>query len=1519
MKKGLKTGLRIGALLLLILAAGAIALQSPAVQGGIARRVVDRLTRDLGVPVSFSDISIKPFEAVVIKDVLVLDPSPVIKDMDTLLWAGTLSARFSLKGLTSSEGIHLGSLALDQGCFYLAIEPDSLAPKGVSTNLQRIFGLPYPDPDKKKELKLRLEAGSVDVRDFHFRLENPVAAAKMEAKYARKGRRPVGEHCLDYNSLDLGVKRLKAHGISVKDAIIRATADSIRLRDNDKGLAVEQLSGKVKVGKGRAQIQDIEIKETDSHILVDHVILDGKLKQYADFEENIGLDVQVKKGSRVSMRTISHFGPGLDKIRFRGQLQGRFKGLVNDFSLENIKVKDLDSGVELETSGSLTGLPDIGSSLADFQVKRLQFTVPGLGRFIREWAPAVKLDLSKLAPGVPYRFIGRVKGPMNRLGVKGTIYDTKNSGNAKADVTLRNMLDPKRAIIAGGTLETSNLDIKPFTGADAVRQISLSTKLEATLIPGNPKLRIDRLDISRLNALDYDYSGLSAVGTYEDSAFDGRIVAADPNLQFIFQGLFNLSQRTKNAAYRFYASLGYADLHAIHLDKRPRSKVSLQAVSNFIRTQDRELIGDVNLRDIAFESEGGQHNLGDLSIQAHSNENLHRIRLSSEFMDAHFVGDRSIAAFVKDLKGLLESELPALGNGEKREWNGASYDLGVNVKDARDLLNFLAPGVYVENNSSMDLQLSRSGVLEASLNSGRLALNDNYLRDVDLELDNLSGRILASLGSSVVRLGGAELRGNKLVLLADDDHIGLGYNFDNESDTPTKAELYLNANLRRDKDGLFISGRALPSNIYYGGDAWALSSDTVSYKNGNVKINGLRATHEDESLVVNGGFSPDRADTLSIQLQSFNLGLANTVTGGKPSLQGRATGRALILSPSKPSPGLLATIRCDSTMVAGERLGTLNLSSLWNEAERRFDFAAVNDLDGKCNLDLGGSIKPSSHELNARARLDSLNLAYAAPYLESVFSTFKGYLSGILEASGPVSDPALKSDRLRLDGGRIALDFTGVSYNVNGDLSLDSKGLHFDSVSVNDGVRGKGSIGGSVLLDGLKRYGLDMQIGVRDMKAISLSRGQNPLLWGDLAANGSVNISGWSPDLVLDLDAATAGQGNIHINLGNSSSSKNRHLLSFTQPIQHEMEDPYEQMLLSKPGKGDKADGNLTVHLIVRATPDLTAYIDISNDNSLNATGTGRLEIDLERGNLNLNGIYNLNQGHFHFSAANLVSRDFSVQDGSSLRFNGEAMDTDLDIRGLYTTKASLANLISDETATSRRTVDCGIHITDKLRNPQVQFSIDIPDLNPTTQAMVDGVLNTEDKIQRQFLYLLLAGSFLPEENYGITTDGSEMLLSNVSSIMAGQLNNIFQALDLPLDLGLNYKAQQSGSDLFDVALSTQLFNNRVIVNSSVGNKQQYGTTTSEVAGDVDIDIKLNKRGSLRLNLFSHSADQYTSYLDNSQRNGAGISYQKEFSSFGQFFRNLFRKRSDRLPEDDGRRRTLQLDSTGRAHILTDE
>ena len=62
----------------------------------------------------------------------------------------------------------------------------------------------------------------------------------------------------------------------------------------------------------------------------------------------------------------------------------------------------------------------------------------------------------------------------------------------------------------------------------------------------------------------------------------------------------------------------------------------------------------------------------------------------------------------------------------------------------------------------------------------------------------------------------------------------------------------------------------------------------------------------------------------------------------------------------------------------------------------------------------------------------------------------------------------------------------------------------------------------------------------------------------------------------------------------------------------------------------------------------------------------------------------------------------------------------------------------------------------------------------------------------------------------------------------------------------------------------------------------------------IDIDVKLDRPGELRLNLFSHSADEYTSYLDYSQRNGVGITYQKEFNKWSDFVRSLFRSRKKR-------------------------
>ena len=174
----------------------------------------------------------------------------------------------------------------------------------------------------------------------------------------------------------------------------------------------------------------------------------------------------------------------------------------------------------------------------------------------------------------------------------------------------------------------------------------------------------------------------------------------------------------------------------------------------------------------------------------------------------------------------------------------------------------------------------------------------------------------------------------------------------------------------------------------------------------------------------------------------------------------------------------------------------------------------------------------------------------------------------------------------------------------------------------------------------------------------------------------------------------------------------------------------------------------------------------------------------------------------------------------------------------------------------------------------------------------------------------------MPSDFSGIANNTSNLLYSNVTNIMTNQLNNIFARLNIPLDLGLNYKSSEAGNNLFDVAVSTQLFKNRVVINGSIGNREQASRSATNVVGDIEVEVKLDRQGAVRLKAFSHSADQYTNYLDNSQRNGIGISYQREFNSFRQFFKTLFRSRRKRqedflLENQNVRSKTLEIGRDG--------
>ena len=1487
MKKFLKISGWIAGALLAVLLALLILLQSPRIQTLAARKVIGMLSDRIAGDITVGKIHFRPFDAVILKDVCIVDRNPYVQEgrdpVDTLARAAYITAKFRAATLLRQGVIDVSEVYVHDGCFNVVSEPDR------KSNIQRIFN-PDPKPKEKKEISDRevLRIGKAEIDGFRFRLRN----------YNPPKRQPVIEipdDAIDWTDLDVRDIRLKAHGIRMHGLTIEGVAESLSFREKS-GFTAYGISGDATVvGTKSVLVKDLKIRDMFSDLRLDEfrMTFDG-MPALNHFIEEVRLDGTIRD-SRVSLETVGYFAPTLKPMSMTARLDGEVHGTISDLTVKDMDFRALDSDVSARIDGSLTGLPDAGGMVLDYRIDGMGFTLAGLEKFIRGWAPGVRLGLENYAKRERFTFNGTARGPINRLSVDGAFHS--GAGRIRAEVGLRNIIDASRPIGIGGEVRTQDLDLGRITGIEALGPLTMMTRVQASLDGGSGgvNVTIDSLTVDRLHALGYDYTGIAANGSYSGNAFDGRIICSDPNLNFLFQGIFTLSPKTRNAVYKFYANLGYADLHAIHLDKRGTSLLSLRTSANFNRVDGGDIIGNIDIRDVQITDTNGHHDIGDISIVSHANDDVNRIRLDSKFLEASYVGSAFITDFVKDLQDVTTfRELPSLFHDKEYPWNGNRYDLHFQTHDTRDILAFLKQGLYIADSTDLRLSIDRDGLLSGRLQSRRIALKDKYLKDIILDFDNRDGNLTATLAGGELSFSPVLTRNNRLYLLAEKDRIGIGFTYDNDTEEASKGEIYLSGNLSRSpKDSLLLRAEILPSSVYINGNPWVIDGSGIGLYGSDIRIGNLGISSGEQSILLSGGYSSEHADTLRLNLGKFDISALNSILGDDMQIGGLATGRAMLASPLKDGMGLLLDLSVDGTAIGGAPLGILKLRSLWDDAREGFRISVRNDLEGQRNIDASAFL--SRKTLDGHLQLDRLNLAYAAPVLRTVFSETGGFLSGGVDFSGPLAAPELDSRDLRLDEALFRVDFTHVPYTATGPLRLSSTGLDFDNVVLRDRYDSRGRLTGRIGWDRFKDMNLDLDIDMEQMEALDLQEGDNPTFYGHIFATGHVDISGPLSSLVLEADASTAKEGDFHVPLAGANEAGTSNLLTFKEPESYEYIDPYE-LMMNRLNEAEQRSSDFSVKLHIRPNAAVQALIEIdkATGNVLSGRGNGQIDVEVQPSTslFTINGNYTLTEGLYHFSALNIARRDFNIQDGSSIKFNGDIMDSDLNINALYRTKASIGPLIADTTSvSSRRTVDCGIGITDKIRNPRISFSITVPDLDPSTQARVENALNSEDKVQKQFLSLLVSGGFLPDEQSGIVNN-STVLRSTVTEIMASQLSSILQKLDIPIDLGLDYQQTGSGNDIFDVAVSTELFNNRVIVNGAIGNRQySTGSSGQEVVGDLDIEIKLDKPGALRLNLFSHSADQYTNYLDRLQRSGVGLTYQKEYNSFREFLRNLFSRR----------------------------
>ena len=391
-------------------------------------------------------------------------------------------------------------------------------------------------------------------------------------------------------------------------------------------------------------------------------------------------------------------------------------------------------------------------------------------------------------------------------------------------------------------------------------------------------------------------------------------------------------------------------------------------------------------------------------------------------------------------------------------------------------------------------------------------------------------------------------------------------------------------------------------------------------------------------------------------------------------------------------------------------------------------------------------------------------------------------------------------------------------------------------------------------------------------------------------ASGDLKMSGDPNNVDLSIKIKTQKGTSVILPLNYSVEISDKDYIIFTKPAYDTIS---EKEILAYTNEKKKNQLNYNIGVNMEVTPEAQVKISLPADmGTIEARGSSNLALGVNSfGKFNLVGDYVVNDGMFHFKIGNLVSKRFSLVKGGRISWTGNPYSANVSIKGMYKVKTNLSSLgiVVDSTASYRNkvTVECFVVLTGELLNPNIKFEIKLPDIDPDLQRAVYSELDTTNTamMNQQMISLLVLGTF------SFNNAANVSLQSSYYNVIANQLSSMLSQISENVDIGLNYKpGDEVSQQEFEVALSTQLFDDRLTIDGNFGmTYDRSQQSASNIVGDVDIGYKLTPDGQWVLKVFNHSnVNSWYNYNNYDQTSpytqGVGIAFRKDFNNIAELF-----------------------------------
>ena len=1349
----------------------------------------------------------------------------------------------------------------------------------------------------------RIRISSAQVFSTHFTLYRANAASApnfqfaldaLASKDSTKAKTPLDlsvnsfimRHCsVKYDQLDrphtpgrFNPAHLHITNIGTYIRLNALTDDSLNVALNtlsateQSGVKVDAMSLSLVAGGSECRLRDLSLRLPHSHIAIADIT--ARYRRLADGKVDMG---SLRYSALVKSASIT----------------------PSDLSPVVPQLADYRNPLQLRLSASGTA--------KRVNVNRLQITSPSgeLSASADGWYEASKPHASWSVNIHDLHSSLKILQPLSYVGLRGSASCTTsgvittaavvNTDAGSADVNMT--LSANRHF--SGTLAASDIALGTLLNDSRLGDVSASLSLSGSLPKGKRPTVTAEGEVSKFAYNGYTYSNININGSYADNTVKGSLIIDDPNISLVAQGEYADLGKGKQLVVE--AQLDHFRPSVTRLtDKWGDAVFSSSITADLQASGVNDSKGVVTIGHFRMQSSSDTCTINNLQVRGGFDSHEHYLVMESDFGYAMLTGHFNYSSLVSSVTSQIGRHIPVIAPKNKDYEGDNNFTLIAHLNSTKWMRPLL--GVPLDIRRPL---LLRTNVSDASKSmvvecEAPLFIYDGAtFSHANVNLHSHADSLICSAEVKKHQDNG-DILDLSTRCNAADNLVDMSLGWLNEG--KSRGCLNATSSFGKNSQGVTYAHVVVkPSDLTIGDKTWLVKSSDIHYTPKHIDIREFTIAHDRQHIIVNGTASASKSDSLHIDLNGIDVRyVLDLVNFHAVDFDGSASGKALIVAPfGDMSAHADLTVR-DFLFERG-RMGVLSANVNWNKQESQIDIDAIaNDGDDARTI-IKGYVSPKRDYIDLGIQADSTHIDFMHSFTESFISEIDGRAVGKVRLAGPLSTINL-TGQLVVNGSAM-ISPLNCRYTLDNDtVTLVPDEIELKNAVIRDAYGNAGYVNGFIHHKHLTRLSYDLEVAADNLLAYDIRSFGNDTFYGTVFADGTVGIHGRSGYLRMDIDVTPRHGSTFVYNASTNDQISNQEFIkwndvtSLIPNFSPSLNNSSSSLIPNSSSLIPNSSSDMFINFNINCTPEATIRLlmDSRTNDYITMQGNGMLRATYyNKGAFNLFGTYTLAHGTYGITIQNIIKKNFTFREGGTFVFGGNPYDATLNLQAIHTVNGvSLADLnVGNSFTNNTIKVNCLMNIGGIARNPQVSFDLDMPTVSSDEKQMIRSVLNSEDELNQQVVYLLGIGRFYPTgTNNSASREQSEtslamqsLLSGTISSQISSVLNTVIKNDNWNFGANISTGDEGWNNAEYEGTVNGRLLNNRLLINGQFGYRDNVNTANTNFIGDFDIRYLLMPNGNLALKVYNQTNDRYfTKSSLNTQ--GVGIIMKKDFRSIIDLF-----------------------------------